>query len=88
MMMIPPVEQYSNTFLAQLEFQNAITVTVHSEFFNSEDIFPNGDSLDSANWTEILLFYSDCLHLWNTGLSECRKKLHTSPCSNCKDWYF
>ena len=55
MMMIPPVEQYSNnyTFVTQSGFQNAITVTVHSEFFNSEDIILNGDSLDSANWTEI-----------------------------------
>ena len=45
MMMIPPVQQYSNnyTFVAQLVFQNAITVTVHSEFFNSEDIILNGD---------------------------------------------
>ena len=55
MMMIPPIEQYSNnyTFVAQSGFENAITVTVASEFFNSEDIALNGDSLDSANWTEI-----------------------------------
>ena len=55
MMMIPPVEQYSNnyTFVTQSGFQNAITVTVASEFFNSEDIVLNGNSLDSANWTEI-----------------------------------
>ena len=55
MMMIPPVEQYSNnyTFVTQLGFQNAITVTVEEEFFNSEDIFLNGSSLNSANWTEI-----------------------------------
>ena len=55
MMMIPPVEQYSNnyTFVTQSGFQNAITVTVASEFFNSEDIVLNGDSLSSANWTEI-----------------------------------
>ena len=55
MMMIPPVEQYSNnyTFVTQLGFENAITVTVASEFFNSEDIVLNGDSLNSANWTEI-----------------------------------
>ena len=55
MMMIPPVEQYRNnyTFVTQSGFQNAITVTVASECFNSEDIILNGDSLDSANWTEI-----------------------------------
>ena len=55
MMMIPPVEQYSNnyTFVTQSGFQNAITVTVALEFFNSEDIVLNGTSLDGANWTEI-----------------------------------
>ena len=55
MMMIPPVEQYSNkyTFVAQSGFQNAITITVASEFFNSEDIILNGNSLDSAIWTKI-----------------------------------
>ena len=55
MMMIPPVEQYRNnyTFVAQSNFQNAITVTVASEFFNSEDIVLNDSSLSSANWTEI-----------------------------------
>ena len=51
MMMIPPVEQYRNnyTFAAQLGFENAITVTVASEFFNSEDIILNGNSLHGAN---------------------------------------
>ena len=55
MMMIPPVEQYRNnyTFVTQSGFQNAITVTVALEFFNSEDIVLNGNSLSSANWTEI-----------------------------------
>ena len=55
MMMIPPVEQYSNnyTFVAQSNFQNAITVTVHSEFFNSGNIILNGNSLSSATWTPI-----------------------------------
>ena len=55
MMMIPPVEQYSNnyTFVTQSGFQNAVTVTVASEIFNSEDIVLNGNSLDSANWTKI-----------------------------------
>ena len=55
MMMIPPVEQYSNnyTFATQSGFQNAVTVTVASEFFNSENIILNGNSLNSANWTEI-----------------------------------
>jgi len=54
-MTIPPVEQYSNnyTFVTQSGFQNAVTVTVASEIFNSEDIVLNGNSLDSANWTEI-----------------------------------
>ena len=51
----PPVEQYSNnyTFVTQSGFQNAVTVTVASEIFNSEDIILNGNFLDSANWTEI-----------------------------------
>ena len=55
MMMIPPVEQYSNnyTFVTQLGFQNAITITVKEEFFNSEDIVLNGNSLNSVNWTKI-----------------------------------
>ena len=55
MMMIPPVEQYSNnyTFVTQSGFQNAVTVTVASAVFNSEDIVLNGNFLDSANWTEI-----------------------------------
>ena len=55
MMMIPPVEQYSNnyTFVTQSGFQNTITVTVASEFFDSEYIILNGNSLNSANWTEI-----------------------------------
>ena len=55
MMMIPPVEQYSNnySFVTQLGFENAITVTVASEFSNSEDIILNGKSLSNANWTEI-----------------------------------
>ena len=55
MMMIPPVEQYSNnyTFVTQPGFQNAITITVKEEFFNSEDIFLNGNSLNSVNWTKI-----------------------------------
>ena len=55
MTMIPPSEQYSSnyTFVAQSGFENAITVTVASEFFNTEDIILNGNSLNSANWTEI-----------------------------------
>ena len=55
MMMIPPVEQYSNnyTFVTQSGFQNAVTITVASEFFNPEDIILNGNSLNRANWTEI-----------------------------------
>ena len=55
MMMIPPVEQYSNNyaFVAQSGFENAITVTVQEEFFNSEDMFLNGNSLNSSSWTEI-----------------------------------
>ena len=55
MMMIPPVEQYSNnyTFVTQSNFQNAITITVASEFFNSGRIILNGSSLSSATWTRI-----------------------------------
>ena len=55
MMMIPPVEQYGNnyTFVTQSGFENAITVTVASEFFNPEDIILNGHSLNGATWTEI-----------------------------------
>ena len=55
MMMIPPVEQqsYNYTFVAQSGFQNAITVTVASEYFHSNDIILNNKSLSSANWTEI-----------------------------------
>ena len=55
MMMIPPVEQYRNkyTFVTQSNFQNTITITVGAEFFNSEYIILNGNSLNSANWTEI-----------------------------------
>ena len=55
MMMIPPVEQYSNnyTFVTQLNFQNAISITVGMEFFNPENIVLNGNSLSGANWTEI-----------------------------------
>ena len=54
MMMIPPVEQYRNyTFVAQSNFQNALNVTVASEFFNSQNIVLNGSSLSSANWAEI-----------------------------------
>ena len=55
MMMIPPVEQYSNnyTFVTQPGFQNAITVTVASDFFNSGNIILNGNSLSSATWTPI-----------------------------------
>ena len=55
MMMIPPVEQYSNnyTFVTQLGVENAITITVEEEFFNPEDILLNGNSLNSSNWTEI-----------------------------------
>ena len=55
MMMIPPVEQYSNnyTFVTQVGFENAITNTVEEKFFTSEDILLNGNSLNSSNWTEI-----------------------------------
>ena len=55
MMMIPPVEQYSNdyTFVAQSNFENAISITVETEFFDPEDIVLNGSSLSGANWTEI-----------------------------------
>ena len=55
MMMIPPVEQYRNnyTFVTQLRFENAITITVEEEFFNPEDILLNGNSLNNSNWTEI-----------------------------------
>ena len=47
--------QYRNnyTFVTQLGFENAITITVEEEFFKSENILLNGDSLSSANWTEI-----------------------------------
>ena len=46
-MMIPPMEQYSNnyTFETQSGFQNAITVTVASEFFNADNTVLNGNSL-------------------------------------------
>ena len=55
MMMIPPVDQYSNnyTFVTQPGFQNAITVTVGSNFFNSGNIILNGNSLSHATWTPI-----------------------------------
>ena len=55
MMMVPPVEQYRNnyTFVGQSGFQNAITVTVASEFFNTGNIILNGNSLSSATWTRI-----------------------------------
>ena len=55
MMMIPPVEQYRNnyTFVTQSNFENAITITVETEFFNPEDIVLNGSSLSGVNWTEI-----------------------------------
>ena len=55
MVMIPPVEQYRQnyTFVTQSGFQNAITVTVASEFFNTGNITLNGNSLSSATWTRI-----------------------------------
>ena len=55
MMMIPPVEQYRNnyTFVTHSGFQNAITVTVASEFFNTGNIILNGNSLSGATWTRI-----------------------------------
>ena len=55
MMMIPPVEQYRNnyTFLTQSGFQNTISITVGTEFFNPENLVLNGSSLSGANWTEI-----------------------------------
>ena len=55
MMMIPPVEQYSNnyTFVTQLNFQNTISITVGTEFFNPENMVLNGSSLSSATWTRI-----------------------------------
>ena len=55
MMMIPPIEQYSNnyTFVTQSGFQNAVTVTVASEFFNTGNIILNGNSLTSATWSRI-----------------------------------
>ena len=55
MMMIPPIEQYRNnyTFVTQSNFQNAVSITVGTEFFNPENIVLNGSSLSSANWTEI-----------------------------------
>ena len=55
MMMIPPVEQYSNnyTFVTQSGFQNAITITVTSGFFNPGNIVLNGTSLGTATWTPI-----------------------------------
>ena len=55
MMMIPPIEQYSNnyTFVAQSGFENAITVTVASEFFNKEYVILNNSSLSSATWNPI-----------------------------------
>ena len=55
MMMIPPVEQYRNnyTFVTQSGFENAITVTVASELFNTGNIILNGNSLSSATWTPI-----------------------------------
>ena len=55
MMMIPPVEQYRNnyTFVTQSNFENAISITVKTEFFYPENIVLNGSSLSGANWTEI-----------------------------------
>ena len=55
MMMIPPVQQYRNnyTFVTQSNFENAISITVETEFFYPEDIVLNGSSLSGANWTEI-----------------------------------
>ena len=55
MMMIPPVEQYSNnyTFVTQSGFQNAITIIVASPFLNSADVVLNGSSVTSASWTQI-----------------------------------
>ena len=55
MMMIPPVEQYSNnyTFVTQSGFQNALTIIVASQFLNSADVVLNDSSLSSATWTKI-----------------------------------
>ena len=55
MMMIPPVEQYRNnyTFVTQSGFQNAITVTVASDFWDTGNVILNGNSLSSATWTRI-----------------------------------
>ena len=39
--------------MTQSNFENAITITVASEFFNSGNIFLNGSSLSSATWTKI-----------------------------------
>ena len=55
MMVIPPVEQYRNsyTFITQSGFQNAVTIIVASQFLNTADVVLNGSSISSAAWTQI-----------------------------------
>ena len=55
MMVIPPVEQHRNnyTLVTQSSFDNFLTITVATEFFNTSDIILNGASLAGSTWTPI-----------------------------------
>ena len=55
MMVIPPVEQHRSnyTLVTQSGFDNFLTITVTTEFFNTSDIILNGASLAGSAWTPI-----------------------------------
>ena len=56
-MMITPVEQYSNNYVLNVlpEFStNFITIYVIPEDYQPQDIIVDDDNLENANWTEVL----------------------------------
>ena len=56
MMMIPPIEQYTNSYVLNVPsefYTNYITIFVSPEHFEPEEIFVDDISQDGANWTTI-----------------------------------
>ena len=84
MMMITPVEQYSNNYalISFSEFPlNFITIYVTPKYFQPQEIFVDNTSLENANWTTV---YSSnriiCGYITHVALSPGRHHVyHTEP---------
>ena len=80
MMMITPVEQYSNNYVLNVlpEFStNFITIYVIPEDYQPQDIIVDDDNLENADWTEVLCSDSTiCGYITHVALTPGEHQVH------------